>query len=97
MVFKGAGFDVDAQSTETILRPGRSALCDVQLLPAAATARNRTLARLLSENSRPGALEEEFPAPRIRGDAGARSPVGERTSREQSVDCATGAEAGSFT
>src|ERR1700739_3196770 len=85
VVFKGAGFDFDAQPSEALLRPGRSPLRHIQLLPAAAAFGNCALARPLCENSRSSAFQAEIPAPGIRCDARACSPAAKRTRREQSV------------
>jgi hypothetical protein len=83
VVFKGAGFDFDAQPVETLLRPRRPPLHHIQLLPAVATSGNRALARLLRENSRSDSFKPEFPSAGIRCDARARSSASKRTRREQ--------------
>jgi hypothetical protein len=85
----------DADGTATLLRERRSAFRHLQLLPAVAVAEEREGARCVCARTGEAPRRTGISARRVRGDAGACTPAGERARERNTFDVAAEVETAS--
>src|SRR6267154_4173034 len=75
----------NAKGVETVLRARASSFCDVQLLPAAAVARNETSKKLVHQGTSTSSPGVRIPSRGLCGDAQSRASVDERTKEGHAI------------